>query len=160
MPSERRKKFFEHARITGTALKRWFLAQLQDALLVGLLWLIGLLLIGVPFAPLWAFLAMLLQFVPYYGTILSLLAPALASAFSDTQKLIYVLILYAVIVAVDGLVLQPLLMKRTAKAPVWASIVAPLALGILLNVWGLLLAPPLLAVIYTYRARRTKIPEP
>src|ERR1700687_4012298 len=40
--------FGEHFRVTGGALKNWFIAQLQDSLAVGLLWLIGLLVIGVP----------------------------------------------------------------------------------------------------------------
>jgi predicted PurR-regulated permease PerM len=68
--------------------------------------------------------------------------------------LIYVFILYAGIVVVDGFVLQPVLMKRTAKVPVWASILTPLLLGLIFNVWGFLLAPPLLAIVYAYRERR------
>jgi predicted PurR-regulated permease PerM len=157
MTWQRGGKIREHARITWTALKRWLIAQLQDAALVGVLWLLGLLVIGVPPAPLWAALGMLFQFVPHIGTVLSLIGPAVVAAFSaDTMKLIYVLILYAAIVALDGLVLQPILMKRSAKVPVWASIVMPLVLGILFNIWGLLLAPPLLAIVYTYRERRKK----
>ena len=47
--SNRVMEFREHARITGDALKRWFFAQLQDALCVAVIWLVGLLIIGVPF---------------------------------------------------------------------------------------------------------------
>jgi predicted PurR-regulated permease PerM len=61
--------------------------------------------------------------------------------------------LYAVIVIVDGFVLQPYLMKRTAKVPMWASILAPIVLGTLIPFWGFLLAPPLLAVVYAYKSR-------
>src|SRR5205085_322817 len=57
----------QHLRITASALKNWFLAQAQDSLAVGLLWLIGLLIIGVPLAPLWAVLATFLQFIPHLG---------------------------------------------------------------------------------------------
>ena len=66
----------------------------------------------------------------------------------------YVLILYAVIVVVDGFLLQPYIMCRVAKVPMWASILAPLVLGFLIPFWGFLLAPPLLAVGYAYKARR------
>jgi predicted PurR-regulated permease PerM len=38
--------------------------------------------------------------------------------------------------------------------PIWASIFVPILLGLLLSFWGLPLAPPLLAIIYTYRERR------
>ncbi len=44
-------------------------------------------------------------------------------------------------------------MKRTARVPIWASIVTPIVLGILIPFWGVLIAAPLLAVIYAYRAR-------
>jgi predicted PurR-regulated permease PerM len=144
-----------HWNMTRKALLRWLRAQFQDAVLVGCLWLIGLLFLDVPLAPLWAFLGALFQLVPQLGTALSLVGPAFSAAIADGwEGLIYVFILYAVIVVIDGFVLQPVLMKRTAKVPVWASLLAPLLLGLLFNVWGFLLAPPLLAVVYAYRERR------
>ena len=71
----------------------------------------------------------------------------------DWEHPLYVLILYAVIVVVDGLLLQPYIMRRVAKVPIWASIVAPVILGFAIPFWGFILAPPLLAVIYAYKAR-------
>jgi predicted PurR-regulated permease PerM len=67
--------------------------------------------------------------------------------------MLYVLILYVIIVVVDALVLQPYLMKRSTRVPIWASILTPLVLGFVLPFWGIFLAPPLLAVIWAYRAR-------
>src|SRR5689334_21671011 len=145
----------EHARLSGNALKNWFIAQLQDSLAVGILWLAGLLVIGVPWAPLWAILGGLFQFVPQIGAVLGVIGPVLVAMFKwgDWEHPLYVLILYALIAIVDGFLLQPYLMKRTSKVPMWASIFAPIVLGIILPFWGVLLAPPILAVIYAYRAR-------
>ena len=80
----------------------------------------------------------------------------LASAlrWNDWQHPLYVLILYAVIVVVDGFLLQPYIMRRVARVPMWASILAPVVLGFVIPFWGFLLAPPMLAVVYAYRARR------
>jgi predicted PurR-regulated permease PerM len=150
----------QHLRTTGSALWRWFLAQTLDALAVGVLWLIGLMALGVSWAPLWALLAALLQYIPHLGPVLGLLGPAVTAGLTGGwEKLLYVLILYAVIVAVDGLLLQPYLMRRTARVPIWASILAPIVLG-LFSFWGVLLAPPLLAVLYAYRARRAQAALP
>ena len=147
--------FRQHAVLTGTALQRWFVAQLQDSAAVGCLWLIGLLIIRVPWAPLWAVLAAMLQFIPHFGPAIALCGPAVAAVVSGGfDRLLYVFILYAVVAVTDGLVLQPYLMKRTAKVPIWASIFAPIVLGLIFSFWGVLLAPPLLAVIYAYRAKR------
>ena len=144
-----------HLRLTSGALKNWLIAQLQDSLAVGLLWLIGLRLLKVPWAPLWALLAGLLQFVPHLGPVLGLLGPVLAATlhWADWRHPLYVLMMYAGIALLDGFLLQPYLMKRTAKVPMWASILTPIVLGILIPFWGVLLAPPLLAVVYAYRAR-------
>src|SRR6478672_7012816 len=121
-----------HARTTGSALKNWFIAQCYDSLAVAVLWLVGLWIIGIPWAPLWAILGGVLQFIPNF----------------------------AVIMVTDGLFLQPYLMKRTAKVPFWAALLAPIILGIIIPFWGVLLAPPLLAVVYAFRRERPEILPP
>ena len=151
----------EHFHITGNALKNWMVAQFQDSIAVGLLWLVGLYLLKVPWAPLWALLAATLQIVPHLGPVLGLVGPALAATFhwGDWEHPLYVLILYAVVAVTDGLFLQPYIMRRTAKVPMWASILTPIVLGIVLPLWGVLLAPPLLAVIFAYKSRAAKRPS-
>jgi len=146
-----------HIKTAGSAIKNWFVATLQDALAVGAIWLVGLLIIGVPWAPFWAFLGAVFQFIPGVGAVLTLIGPAAFLFFKDPEDLmplVYLLILYAVIAVVDGIFLQPYFMKRTAKVPLWASILVPLVCAFVLPFWGLLLAPPLLAVIYAFRARK------
>ena len=145
----------EHFHVTGSALKNWVIAQAQDSLVVGVMWTVGLSIIGVPWPLLWGFLAAVLQIVPHFGPVLGTLGPVLAAAlhWRDWQHPLYVLILYAIIVVVDALLLQAYLMKRTAKVPIWASILVPIVLGIVWPFWGILVAPPLLAVVYAYKAR-------
>jgi len=152
----------DHFRITATALGHWAIAQAQDSVAVGILWLIGLWIIGVPLAPLWAFFAAVLQIVPHFGPVLGLVGPVLAAGLHsrDWQHPFYVLMLYAVIVVVDGFLLQPYIMRRVTRVPVWASILAPLALGFIIPFWGVLLAPPLLAIAYAYKARRDETKSP
>ena len=71
--------FRDHVNTTGDALKRWLLATAQDAAAVGLIWLVGLLIIGVPWAPFWALLGAACQFVPHFGPVLALIGPAIAA---------------------------------------------------------------------------------
>jgi predicted PurR-regulated permease PerM len=148
----------DHVRLTGNALKNWLVAQVQDSLAVGLLWLIGLYFLKIPLSPVWAVLAALLQFIPHLGPVLGMIGPVLTAAihWADWEHPLYVLMLYAAIAVVDGFVLQPYLMKRTAKVPIWASILVPIVLGLLIPFWGVLLAPPLLAVVYAYKARNDR----
>jgi predicted PurR-regulated permease PerM len=146
----------DHLRITASALKHWAIAQLQDSLAVGLLWLAGLWIIRVPWSPLWATLAAVLQIIPHFGPVLGLIGPVLAATlrWQDWEHPLYVLLLYAVIAGVDGFALQPYIMRRVARVPMWASILAPIVLGFVIPFWGILLALPLLAVVYAFKAPR------
>ena len=153
-----------HLKIAGGAVWGWIVAQFLDSLSVGVLWFVGLLLVGMswPVALLWAVVGAVCQFIPHLGPVLGLIGPGLTAAAKVTshwehaEQLLYVLILYAVIMILDGLVLQPYFMRRQTKVPMWASILTPIVLGFVVPLWGVLLAPPLLAVVYAYKARRAK----
>jgi predicted PurR-regulated permease PerM len=141
-----------HIHLTGTALKQWFIGQCYDSACVGLLWFAGLTFLQVPFATFWALLATLFQFIPQFGMVLNVIGPLIAAAFVNWETALYVLILYGAIVVIDGLLLQPLIMRRQTRVPIWASLIVPIFLSLFLGFWGFVIAAPLLAVIFTYRA--------
>ena len=117
------------------------------------MWWAGLSFLHVTWAPFWAVLAGLFQFIPHFGPVLTLIGPALAALIDGgLETFLWVLGLYGAIIIIDGLILQPLIMRRTARVPIWASLFVPILLGMMLGFWGLLLAAPLLAIIFAYRA--------
>ncbi|HET9088448.1 MAG TPA: AI-2E family transporter [Acidobacteriaceae bacterium] len=142
----------------GRALLNWGRAVTLDALMVGVLWWIGLTLLHVPLALLWAFFAGMVQLIPHVGGVLALVGPTLSLLFGGRswEQFGLLLCLYASIVLIDQVVLQPWLMKRTARVPIWASIFGPVVLGILIPFWGVLLAPPLLAVVFAFRKPKVR----
>ena len=146
-------QFSPYIDITRAALRRWFVAQCYDSAVVGGLWWLGLEYLHLPWAPFWAILAALLQFIPHFGPVLAVTGPAMVALFASSfEHFLYVIILYGGIVIIDGLLLQPVIMRRTAQVPIWTSLIVPIPLSILFGFWGLLLAAPLLAVIFAYRA--------
>jgi len=146
-------QFSRHINITGGALRDEPPPQRYDSAAVGALWWLGLDYLHVPWAPFWAVLASVLQFIPHFGPVLAFFGPAVAALFSDGfEGVLYVLILYGVVIVTDGLLLQPTIMRRTARVPIWASLIVPILLSLFFGFWGLLLAAPLLAVIFAYRA--------
>lgn len=143
-------------RTVGGALLNWWRAATLDALIVGVLWFVGLELLHVPLAPLWAFVGALCQFIPGFGGMLALIGPVLSTALTvetseDWYRLGYVLGLYGLIAILEGLVIGPYVLHRTTRVPWWAALLGPIVLGILIPPWGVLIAPPLLAVIYAFR---------
>jgi predicted PurR-regulated permease PerM len=145
----------QHLRTVGSALVNWWRAVSIQALCLAVLWLIGLEILRVPLAPAWALVAGLMAFVPNIGGVIALIGPVLSILFQgrDFDRLAFLLGIYAIIVVIDQLVLQPWLMKRMARVPLWASILVPLVLAFnpITPFWGVLLAPPLLAIIYAFR---------
>jgi predicted PurR-regulated permease PerM len=156
----RNNKTTTHLRTAGGALLNWWRAAMLDALIVGVLWLIGLELIRVPLAPMWAVLGGLLQILPTYGGMIALIGPVLAVTFSghDEWRLGLVLGLYGLIVILEGLVIGPYVLHRTTRVPWWAALLGPIVLGIIIPFWGVLLAPPLLAVIFAFRKQPAPTP--
>jgi len=153
-------EWIDHVRTTGSALKNWFLAQCYDSAAVALLWLVGLKIIGIPWAPLWAILAGLLQFIPHFGGPLAVIIPSIVGALTPDHhiRFFYVLILFAAIMVIDGFFLQPYFMRRTARVPFWASLLTPIVVALLIPAWwAILLAPPLLAVAFAFRRTRDSL---
>lgn len=144
----------------GKALVNWGRAIVIDAAIVGVLWLVGLEILRVPWAPLWAVLAALFQFVPAFGGMLSVAGPAIAASLTDSDDVFFhvamVLGLYAVIAILEGLVIGPYILHRTTLVPWWASLLGPLVLGLLIPPWGVLIAPPLLAIVFALKGRSSK----
>jgi predicted PurR-regulated permease PerM len=144
----------DHVSLVAGALKDWFVARLWDSLLITGVWWVGLRALHVPLAPLWAILAGLFQFVPHIGPVVALVGPAIAAAIAGGEERFFLVLgLYAAITLVNGLAIEPLLFKRVARIPVWASLLVPIALGLVFSIWGVVLAAPLLAVYYAYWAR-------
>lgn len=147
-----------HVRVAAGALFNWWKAVTIEAACVAFMWWIGLMLLHVPWAPMWALIGGLMTFIPNFGGVITVIFPVLAVLFSghDMYRLGLVLGLYAGIVVVDQLALQPLLMKRVNRVPILVSIFVPILLGILIPFWGVLLAPPLLAIVYAFKRPRTQ----
>ncbi len=146
---------------TLEALKRWFVAQCYVSVIVGGMWLAGLWHLHVQGAILWAIFAAALQFIPVLGPVLALIGPSLVLFVSHGpwSRFGGLLLLYAVIVLIDTFLLQPYIMHRQNRVPPWATIIVPLVAGAIIPFWGVLLAMPLLVVIYAYRKPKTPPPQ-
>lgn len=106
---------------------------------------IGLWLIGIPNAGLWALMSMLLRFVPYVGVPLAFLFPFTLALAVDPgwSKMIWVMVLYGGVEPVIGQVAEPLLYGRSMGLSAVAVVVAAVFWTWLWGPVGLLLSTPL-----------------
>ena len=133
----------------GNRLSRLFATQMMVNAATGLFIGIALFLLGVPGAPLWGTLTMILRFVPYVGTLLAAVFPIIiAAAVGDGWTL--ALLTLGVMVVTEtlvGQVLEPLLFsKSTGLSPV-AVVVAAAFWTALWGPVGLVLSTPMTIVL-------------
>ncbi len=146
-PHRSRAKAGEVLTATATTLRRWLLMQLLAMLAIGVVTTAALLVLGVKGALALGIIAGLLEFIPYVGPILSAV-PAVGMALVDgPDKALYVVIAYIVIQQLEGVVLQPLLMKEGLELPPVMTILGQALFSIVFGFLGLLLAVPLLATV-------------
>nr|WP_298414212.1 AI-2E family transporter [uncultured Halomonas sp.] len=141
--------------ITGLAvqcdevLSAFLRGQLLVMLSLGVVYAVGLTVIGIQFGILIGVLAGLASIVPYLGVIVGLVVAALVAFFQygDLLHLVGVGVVFAIGQMLEGMVLQPLLLGDKIGLHPVAVIFAVLAGGQLFGFTGILLALPVAAVI-------------
>ncbi len=129
----------------GQRLSKLFLIQIAFNAVFGLLIGIGLAIIGVPSAPLWGLIAMIMRFVPYIGAVLSAVFPIVLAAAvgSGWEMVLWTAALFAVLELLAGQVLEPLVYGHSSGLSPVAIIVAASFWTWLWGPVGLVLATPL-----------------
>lgn len=147
VPHRSRDRAREVMTTLGVTLRQWLVARLIAMVLIGSLTGIGLGLLQVKGAAALGVMAGLLEFIPFFGPIISAV-PALGIALLDSpQKALYVLILYLVMQQLEGNVITPLLLEKRLDIPPVLTVVTVAALGVVFGVVGMLIAEPLLAAV-------------
>jgi predicted PurR-regulated permease PerM len=146
-PHPARGRAGEVLSATATTLRRWLLMQMICMLVIGVVTTIVLLLLGVKGAIALGIIAAILEFIPFMGPILSAV-PAVGMALLDgPEKVVYVILAYIGIQQLEGVVLQPLLMKEGLELPPVMTILGQALFSLVFGFLGLLLAVPLMASV-------------
>lgn len=136
-------------RECDSVLAEFLRGQVTLMLALGVLYSVGLWIVGLEFALLVGMMAGLVSFVPYLGAIVGIGVAGVLGfmQFHDLMHLIYILIVFGVGQTIEGMLLSPMLVgDRIGLHPV-AVIFAVLAGGQLFGFFGVLLALPVAAII-------------
>jgi predicted PurR-regulated permease PerM len=128
-------------------LRAWVIGLAVAMLVIGLMTLIALLLLDVPYAFAFALLAGLLEVVPLVGPILSAVPPAVVAAADDPVKALWVVLAFFGIQQFENHVLIPLVMSRAlALHPVLIAFLL-LVMTYYLGPFGTFIAVPTAVVV-------------
>jgi predicted PurR-regulated permease PerM len=132
----------------GTTLRAWIVGQMLAMIFLGVLTWIGLVLLAVPYALAFAVFTGVAVVVPFFGTLVSTLLPALFVLGSAGLLPALLVVLLGVLVHLaEANVVHPLIMQRQVNVPPVLSILSVLIMAELVGAMGLLVAVPVLATV-------------
>jgi predicted PurR-regulated permease PerM len=125
----------------------WMQGVVFDMFLSGTLLYIGLTIIGLDFAILFAVLTALFVVVPYFGAIAGAIPPVLFALTDSPGKALAVLIVYVLVQQIEGNIIIPVVMSRTTKLHPAVIAVGVLVVAQLFGIVGLFVAVPIISTI-------------
>ncbi|MBA4263986.1 MAG: AI-2E family transporter [Comamonadaceae bacterium] len=144
-PLSKRPRARDVLEAVGSSLKLWLAAKFAAMLAIGVLTTVGLWLLSIELALVLGFVAAVLSFVPNFGPIIALIPAALMGLMNGPEKMLYVVLLYMGIQALESYVLTPILQQRMVDLPPALTIIVQVLMGVVVGVMGLIFAAPLTA---------------
>jgi predicted PurR-regulated permease PerM len=137
------------AKQSDEVLGAFLRGQMLVMLALGIIYAIGLKIVGLEFALLIGMLAGVLSFIPYMGLIVGILVAGIAVMLQthDPTNLLWVSLVFIVAQAIEGTILTPMLVGDKIGLHPVAVIFSVLAGGQLFGFFGILLALPVFAVL-------------
>jgi|Deesub1362B_J571_1020462.scaffolds.fasta_scaffold06102_3 predicted PurR-regulated permease PerM len=123
--------------------------QLIDAFLVGILSIIALSILGVPYYILIGALAGLANLIPYFGPVVGAVPAIVVSLMHNPSFsiVLWIAVAFAIVQLIDNIVISPLVVARSVNIHPLIVIVVVLIGERLLGVLGMLLAVPVTAIL-------------
>ena len=146
-PAARRGEAERFLKQAADTIRNWFEAQLIDMLIIGSLTSLGLWVVGAEYWLLLGVLTGLLGIIPYVGIAIVVVFAALITLGSDPSRLPWVLGVFIATQQLEGNLVLPLVMRGRAQLPAVPLLVFMLLLGTWAGLLGVLIAPPLFAVL-------------
>jgi predicted PurR-regulated permease PerM len=130
------------------SINQYVVAKTIVSLLTGILIWISLALVGLDFAPLWGFLAFLLNFVPNIGSIIAAVPAVLMAMLQlDPAMVLVVIAVYIFINTAIGNVVEPMLLGQRVGLSTLTVFLSLVFWGWMFGAVGMLLSVPLTMVV-------------
>lgn len=133
--------------------------QILVSFCIGVMMTIGFLIIGMPYALLLGFLAMITSVVPFLGPAIAVTPAAIIALVTSPWLLVYLIIVWTIVQLIEGKFISPQIMGKSLSMHPISIIFVLLTAGSLFGVPGILLGLPgyaLFKVLFTHAYRLFK----
>ena len=148
LPEDRRDEVAGLLEKIGGALGGFFRGQLLVALFVGVASAVGLTIVGIPFAVVVGLIAGIFNLVPLIGPFIGAIPAVILALLSDQPSdAIWAGVVLLGVQQIDNHIISPNVMGRTVKLHPITVMLALLAAGSLVGIFGMLLIIPIIAAV-------------
>lgn len=129
---------------------KYFTGKIFTSIFIGFLFYLGLLIIGVDYAPLFAMIVGATNMIPYFGPIIGAIPAVLITLIESPIRALWVAILILIVQQFDGNVLAPNVLGKIMELnPFWV-LVSVVVGGSLFGILGMFVAIPVFGVIKVF----------
>lgn len=146
---ERADRLFEVARRTDRIFGGYFIGKIIDTIFVTIITYIGMLIMGMPYAPLISVIIGVTNIIPFFGPFLGWIPSALLLLVDDPLNALYFSIFILVLQQIEGnIISNRIIGEQLGISDLWV-LVSILLFGGIFGFAGMLLGVPVFAVLYT-----------
>ncbi|MCT3403588.1 AI-2E family transporter [Lactobacillus helveticus] len=146
------------------ALASYIRGQITVAFWVGVMFVVGYMIIGLPYGLALAILAGFMNLIPYFGTPLALIPVFVIAIMTSGSMIIKVLVVFLIEQAIETRILSPLVMGNKMEMHPVTTILLLIGASSVWGLWGVFLGIPIYAIlkiivsrVYNYYRRESEI---
>jgi len=145
----KQKSFMHVVTHVSLAMNKYFTVKTEMSLLTAVLSYLTMLILGVDFPLLWAFIIFILNYIPYIGSLVASLLPAIFAIFQygSIWPFVYVLAAVEAIQILVGNYIEPRVMGKSLNLSPLIVIIALSFWGSIWGILGMILSVPIVSVI-------------
>lgn len=147
--SDHADRVFTIARRTNRIFSGYVIGKILDAILVGFITYIALLIMGLPYAVLIGTIVGITNVIPYFGPFIGGIPAALLLLIENPLYAVYFVIFIVVLQMIDGNIIESRIMGVQLGISDFWVLVSILLFGGIFGFGGMLLGVPIFAVIYS-----------
>lgn len=149
MPKKFCDKLMQISTLSNDILNKFATGQLLEAVILGTLCFVGLVILKIPYAPLIAVIIGMTNIIPYFGPIIGTVPSAfLILMVSPISALIFVVFIL-ILQQIDSNIIYPRVVGESVSLPAMWIMIAILIGGGMFGLIGMLLGVPVFAIIYS-----------
>lgn len=141
-------RFLEIAALTDNVFTKFVTGQLTEAVIIGVLCFIGMLILGIPYATVISVLVGFTALIPVFGAFFGTAVGAFLILLESPVKALWFVVFIIVLQQLEGNLIYPRVVGKSVGLPgIWVLVAVTLGGGVM-GVTGMLFAVPVVTVLY------------